>query len=86
MRLIDAEELQHDNVDNFDSRYGDDAAKLFKDTIKYAPTVDAVLITHAHWNWDSFHCRWTCSNCGGVENDCMTPYCPWCGYVMDESV
>ena len=58
----------------------------FIESIKNQPPADAAMTIYAHWNWNPDHCHWKCSNCGGELADYVTPYCPWCGAKMNESV
>ena len=86
MRLIDADELKKDNVDYFDSMYGEDCADLFKAILNNAPTVDAEPVVHARW--EPQHCEsrgifYICSKCEhGFKS--ITEHCPHCGTKMDK--
>lgn len=39
---------------------------------------------HGHWVWNPHHCKWVCSECGGMEGECEAPICKWCGARMDQ--
>ena len=51
--------------------------------IKSIPAADVVEVRHAHWTWNPHHCKWECSACGGMEGECESPICKWCGARMD---
>lgn len=48
------------------------------------PAVDVAEVRHGHWIWNPHHCKWECSECGGMEGECESPICKWCGAHMDE--
>lgn len=96
MKLIDADELEKVWTIASPEPYSTDAAEVL-DSIRGAPTVDAVPVVHGRWEWvDDGYCR--CSECrqrapvvyGVLVEDwqdeprtVMTYYCPNCGAKMD---
>lgn len=48
------------------------------------PAADVAEVRHGNWTWNPHHCKWVCSECGGMEGECMSPCCKWCGARMDE--
>lgn len=53
------------------------------DVIRRLPAVKRPPVGRSHWfaasGW------WLCYNCGGRSTGGIcTPYCPWCGFIMDE--
>lgn len=96
MKLIDADELEKVWTIASPEPYSTDAAEVL-DSIRDAPTVDAVPVVHGRWEWaDDGYCR--CSECrqrapvvyGVLVEDwqdeprtVMTYYCPNCGAKMD---
>lgn len=40
-------------------------------------------VAHGRWIWNPDHCKWACSVCGGMEGECESPICKWCGAKMD---
>lgn len=50
--------------------------------IDAAPSVPPQVV-HGHWAWNPDHCKWGCSVCGGMEGECESPICKWCGAKMD---
>ena len=40
-------------------------------------------VVYGHWIWNPDHCKWGCSVCGGMEGECESPICKWCGAKMD---
>ena len=80
MRLIDADALKLDIM----CVYGSNPKYL--NWLNHAPTVDAVPVRHGKWITKStggeyFDC---CSECGHIEWDAPSKYCPNCGARMDE--
>ena len=80
MRLIDADALKLDIM----CVYGSNPKYL--NWLNHAPTVDAVPVRHGKWITKStggeyFDC---CSECGHIELDAPSKYCPNCGARMDE--
>jgi hypothetical protein len=73
MRLIDADALENE----FDIS---DEDILAKETIRDAPTIDAVPVVHGRW--DLYGTHYCCSKCLVALRD-KTPYCPNCGAKMD---
>ena len=56
------------------------------DRFKKIPAVDAVPVVHARWQGVSpFVDTEECSNCRyNIQSEELeTPYCPWCGAIMD---
>lgn len=45
---------------------------------------DVAPVRHGRWIWNSHHCKWECSECGGMEGECESPVCKWCGARMDK--
>lgn len=69
--------------------------KDIEDIVSEQPSVDAVLLVHAHWivkGDDGDNEMYHCSNCGEEQffdnyyEQEKFPYCPMCGSKMDESV
>lgn len=91
MRLIDADKLKI----SYDGHF----VGVAKNDLDNAPTVEAELIIHAHWEsdttFDGFKV-WKCSNCACKFNDISTNWglspatydygkrCGHCGAVMDK--
>ena len=78
-RLIDADALIYDEIN-------EGVLAVFEYDIDNAPTVDAVPARHGKWITKStggeyFDC---CSECGHIEWDGPSKYCPKCGARMDE--
>ena len=48
------------------------------------PIADVAEVQHGHWVWNPHHCKWVCSECGGMEGECEAPICKWCGARMDQ--
>lgn len=53
------------------------------DVIRRLPAAQRPPVGRSHWfaasGW------WLCHNCGGRSTGGIcTPYCPWCGFIMDE--
>lgn len=74
MRLIDADELAKKWTIASPEPYNTDAVEVL-DSIREAPTVDAVLVVHARWEWFDEETGtpstgyerewgWRCSHCG----------------------
>jgi hypothetical protein len=73
MRLIDADQLKT----KVHKVYGY-TGRILETDLDGAPTIDAVLVTHAHWvlnpnGMDWGLPAWTCSHCGG-RNDMIPPF------------
>lgn len=73
-----------------------DFARWLIDHAKPAPTIEAKPVVHAHWisknilitpyTEDDYEEEiYSCSNCT-LTIECETPYCPYCGALMDEIV
>lgn len=94
MRLIDADALVEDLI--FPWKQFEIG---FKELLNDAPTIDAALVVHAHWNQDSDGTLY-CSKCGrptydshdvpiefnGIKGIALVwpYYCGFCGAKMDE--
>ena len=93
-RLIDADALKYEPLPkgdrnyrtyNLDDAYDDGYDDAFTD-IRNAPTIDAEPVRHGKWiekctgGWHFYRC----SECGYVEWDTLTKYCPNCGARMDK--
>lgn len=52
------------------------------EAIKSAPSVPPQVV-QGRWVWNPDHCKWACSVCGGMEGECESPICKWCGAKMD---
>ena len=48
------------------------------------PIADVAEVQHGHWIWSPHHCKWECAECGGMEGECESPVCKWCGARMDQ--
>lgn len=83
MRPVDADRMRLEWLRNGENEYIYDTND-FLNSIDEQPTVDSVPVVHAHWEWNHNHCHWKCTNCGGEEPTCKSPYCKWCGAMMDE--
>lgn len=63
------------------------AIKLVEATRDYIASLsaaDVVEVRHGRWIWNAHHCKWECSECGGMEGECESPVCKWCGTRMDK--
>ena len=66
----------------------DDVEKICKsfahrDSLKNAPTVDAVPVVHGRWiRRTDYPMKYECSECGHLK-DFSRPYCELCGAKMD---
>ena len=73
----------------FDGIYADCHQCIFervKDGVPKIPTADVVPVQHAKWQGvspfvNSLECSY-CRYCV-MDEEFRTPYCPWCGAVMD---
>lgn len=87
MRLIDADALRIVFTEKSSERVcGVELCKAIISRIDEMPTVDAVPVRHGKWITKStggeyFDC---CSECGYIEWDAPSKYCPNCGVRMDE--
>lgn len=50
--------------------------------VNQTPAADVAPVRHGRWIWNSHHCKWECSECGGMEGECESPVCKWCGARM----
>lgn len=57
-------------------------AMFAKYLIEHMPSVPP-QVAHGRWIWNPDHCKWACSVCGGMEGECESPICKWCGAKMD---
>lgn len=55
-----------------------------KNTLRSIPSADAAAVQHGYWTWSPRYCKWICSECGGRETECESPFCKWCGARMDK--
>lgn len=82
MRLIDADALP--------IKFDGHIVAVWKNDIDNAPTVDAVLVRHGHWETDErYPWRGVCSECHmyityDADSNAEMNYCPNCGAKMDE--
>lgn len=79
MRLINADDMRQDWLENGENEYVYDTNAVL-DSIDAQPTVDAVEVVHGRW----VDCSngWMCSVCER-DNTYDKPYCPNCGARMD---
>lgn len=98
MRLIDADAMRDDWLENGENEYVYDTNAVLA-SIDEQPTIDAVPVVHAKWVKDTYNGRTHCSACkeglpgvwyyNGEDEDenyeeiDSTPYCPNCGARMD---
>lgn len=91
MRLIDADAMRQDWLENGENEYVYDANAVL-DSIDAQPTVDAVPVVHGHWvrldahkGIEQFKCSVCRSECyvPTCMNEPMFDYCPYCGALMD---
>ena len=59
-------------------------ASLTTRFIDAQPAANVVEVRHGNWIWNAHHCKWECSECGGMEGECESPVCKWCGARMDK--
>lgn len=90
MRLIDADAMRDDWLENGENEYVYDTNSVLA-SIDEQPTIDAVPIVHARWvpvtgspgNGVMLGCTaYRCSSCGRIEEENGEPYCH-CGARMD---
>ena len=90
MRLIDADAMRNDWLENGENEYVYDTNAML-DSIDAQPTIDAVPVVHGEWikrhNYSQGFYESTdykCSVCG-LERDWLggENYCPNCGANMD---
>ena len=100
-RLIDADALIAEVENNINTYWNEAgggyylAEDALNESIRTAPTVDAVEVKHGRWI-DHLVRDWRCSECGekihkvrqvdGYCYDDMPNYCPKCGAKMDGDV
>lgn len=84
MKLIDADELEKVWTIASPEPYSTDAAEVL-DSIRGAPTVDAVPVVHGQWNDSYDGITPYCSVCGHSHRLMVRKpnYCPNCGGKMD---
>lgn len=89
MRLIDADAPKGHFLNGGEDYY---SGYAFHHAIDHIPTVDAVPMVRAKWEWNDHNGYYYCEKCGGIsprENqdgeycDCP-PFCPYCGAKMAE--
>ena len=61
----------------------DERLYIVKD-ITSIPAAGVAKVRHGNWTWNAHHCKWECSECGGMEGECESPICKWCGARMDK--
>ena len=88
-RLIDADALLMDNTWAFYDRFGNRTSAGL--AIEDAPTVDAEVVRHGHWQrkrnpmmYQIVPYVFVCDQCG-TAFEYETSYCGECGAKMDES-
>ena len=80
------------NYDRTESRRG-----ISPDDVDFGvdkiPAADVVEVRHGRWigiEYDGYadgfpvYDLWECSECGGMEGECESPICKWCGAHMDK--
>ena len=88
MRLIDADKMRDDWLENGENEYVYETNAVLE-SIDAQPTVDAVEVVHGRWiteYWKSGYIkRCYCSECGEPPKESYKPdnYCPQCGAKMD---
>ncbi len=95
MRLIDADELREEILNDDDYIFDNDTVNHFLDLVDLSPTIDAEPVVHGHWKVITFKNSRKkfieCSECGATI-DCLATYideneydgCPYCRAKMDE--
>jgi hypothetical protein len=85
MRLIDADKMRDDWLENGENEYVYDTNAVLE-SIDEQPTVDAAPVVHGHWKYEPYEFGYKkdikCSECYcyvATETD----YCPYCGAKMD---
>lgn len=95
-RLIDADILDNNVMHLFISITGNpkqhtvvnECKSSFRRMIEEQPTVEAVPVVHGEWVNDEGYDKWTCSECGHLENYDEYPaeyglnFCSHCGADM----
>lgn len=87
MRLIDADEIQYDQLLKTGNKEHPLEWAVSQSSINSMPTIKAEL-PHGHWTLiDKGHhfYDWECSICGGSGRGDYA-FCPYCGAVMDEDI
>ena len=99
MRLIDADKMRDDWLENGENEYVYDTNAVLE-SIDAQPTVDAAPVVHGKWLIDEYE-YYDCSVCGqSYFNGCdshqeaedrlknhpydVYSYCPYCGAKMDK--
>ena len=86
MRLIDADALGYEVLEEYGADGGSNDVNVIYGMIINAPTVDADIVCHGRWKvW--YHGKeggfsYTCSECG-IHADETSDYYPTCGARMD---
>lgn len=90
MRLIDADALRQDWLENGQNEYVYDTNAVL-DSIDAQPAIDAVPVVHGRWVSDESDVLFHCSVCEtqistSWDYDCdeMWNFCPHCGAKMDQ--
>lgn len=85
MRLIDADAMRDDWLENGENEYVYDTNAVLAN-IDEQPTIDAVPVVHGMWS-DEYTERYVCTVCGCWffidSGDGNMNYCPNCGAKMD---
>ena len=77
MRLIDADDIQYDQLLNTGNKEHPLEWAVSQSSIDSMPTIKADVIKHGHWV--DLHCS-VCGKIGWMDED---DYCPNCGARMD---
>ena len=82
MRLIDADAMRNDWLENGQNEYVYDT-NAFLQSIDEQPTIEAEPVRHARYIPDmNYRTLGNCGLCGG-DVTCIQNYCPNCGAKMD---
>lgn len=89
MRLIDADAMREEWIENGENEYVYDT-NAFLESIDAQPTIDAVPVVHGEWERVSDRPKTyirRCSVCSRDSYTCFSErdynFCPWCGAKMD---
>ena len=77
-------DFYYNSKDILDKAIGTDAYFQIKSILTGMKAADVMEVRHGRWIWNSHHCKWECSECGGMEGECESPVCKWCGARMDK--
>lgn len=89
MRLIDADKMRDDWLENGENEYVYDTNAVLE-SIDEQPTVDAAPVVHGHWVSDEGDVLFHCSECetqistSWDYDDLHWNFCPDCGAKMDK--